>query len=542
MATVREQLIQSAIEKVQQGATQAKAAALYGIPPSTLSVRLRGATTIKHSKIHKQRLSPSQEIFLTDWCLNEESAGRAPSRRQVTAFAQEILAEGGDLERLGARWIDRYLRRHPRVKTKNSTLLETSRVQGSTRDAYEDFYGRLRYQIDSKRILPKAITNMDEHGMQELETRAGTVIGTSLTKRALVQSSDATTWVSIIEAGTAEGRRLNPCIVFTGASLQGQWFPSELEMERDFPNWKYDATPTGWSNGDIALKWLNEIYLVETKPESPLEWRLLILDEHSSHITTKFMFLAWTHRVQLLYLPPHTSHKTQPLDRSVFSPLKNHFRQDTKSLAAFTASAPINKRRFLYCYRDASARGMCARNIISGFRETGIWPFDPSKVLDDPEAILHEEALPITPPPPEERPPSPHNIYLQTPQKSQDVRESLQKAREHVSPSNRALRSVLHKSGKALDMKNAEITSLRAQIEHLSSELEAHKPRSKKRVKESANDTFARIKDIVAAQKESEKPSKRRKSTKTIDPGPAVEQAQEVIVHGLDRLRQAEEM
>jgi hypothetical protein len=267
-------------------------------------------------------------------------------------------------------------------------------------------------------------------------------------------------------------------------------------LKRDFPGWQYDYSLTGWSNGDIALKWLQQIYLPETKPTNPSEWRLLVLDEHSSHVTTRFMYLAWINRVQLLYLPAHTSHKTQPLDRSVFS------------------------------------------------------------------------------------------------------------------PNNRMLRSVLYKAGKSLDSKNAEVASLRAQIEELSGQLEAHKPRSKKKVKESANcdgkrthgwgyrrtsalglalsahifpcykrairifplsfpqlsingiewylqrhrasrsislishtnDAFARIEEIVAAQKESERPPKLRKTTKTMDPGPVVEQAQDMIVHGLDRLRQAEEM
>jgi hypothetical protein len=72
--------------------------------------------------------------------------------------------------------------------------------------------------------------------------------------------------------------------VFTGASLQGQWFPSKEELKRDFSGWQYDYSLTGWSNGDIALKWLQQICLPETKPTNPSKWTLLILDEHSSHI------------------------------------------------------------------------------------------------------------------------------------------------------------------------------------------------------------------------------------------------------------------
>lgn len=140
MSAVKEKNIQSAIDEVRRGMSQAKAAALYGIPASTLSVRLRGAKPVKYSKIHAQRLSPSQEDFVTDWCLNEEKAGRAPTRRQVVAFAEEILRQGGNLEPLGARWIDRYLKRNPRVHTKNSTLLDNARVHGSTSKTYEDFW------------------------------------------------------------------------------------------------------------------------------------------------------------------------------------------------------------------------------------------------------------------------------------------------------------------------------------------------------------------------------------------------------------------
>ena len=125
--------------------------------------------------------------------------------------------------------------------------------------------------MDEKKIRPYNIINMDEYGMQELETRAGTVIGSSLSKRALVTSSDATIWVLIIEAGTATGKRLNPVVVFTGASLQGQWFPPGEELQREFHGWKFGYSLTGWSNSQIAVKWLREVFLPETQPISRQE-------------------------------------------------------------------------------------------------------------------------------------------------------------------------------------------------------------------------------------------------------------------------------
>ncbi|OIW22097.1 hypothetical protein CONLIGDRAFT_560096, partial [Coniochaeta ligniaria NRRL 30616] len=54
--------------------------------------------------------------------------------------------------------------------------------------------------------------------------------------------------------------------------LQGQWF---FEKESELPGWKYDYSPTGWSNASTAPKWLEEIYLPETQPENTEDWRLL---------------------------------------------------------------------------------------------------------------------------------------------------------------------------------------------------------------------------------------------------------------------------
>jgi hypothetical protein len=47
-------------------------------------------------------------------------------------------------------------------------------------------------------------------------------------------------------------------------------------------------------------------------------------------------------------------------------------------------------------YREASARGACSENLISGFLKIGIWPIDRNKILDDPEAIMEPEAVPPT--------------------------------------------------------------------------------------------------------------------------------------------------
>ncbi|KAL2139688.1 hypothetical protein VTI28DRAFT_4858 [Corynascus sepedonium] len=289
MASTREILIQSAISDVQNGlCSQKDAAKKYSIPQSTLNRRLHGAHPRQLAKVHEQRLGPVQEKHVVDWCLKGETSGRAPSRVQVIAFAQTILAEGGDHKPLGARWIDRFLRRNNAVKTKKS-----------------------------------------------------------------------------------------------------------------------------------------------------------------------------------------------------------------------------------------------ARSIISGSRNTGIWSLDPSKVSEDSEAVLESQAFPARPETPSPTP----GTEIWTPQKSQDIRVHQQGVREGREASERLTRTLLAKAGKALDAKNAEIASLKAQIDHLTKEIEAYEPQTRRRVKENANNRLARAEDIIQSEGDDMNSSKRKKR-KTQQSSHAVEKAEEIIVCG----------
>ena len=71
---------------------------------------------------------------------------------------------------------------------------------------------------------------------------------------------------------------------------------------------------------------------------------------------------------------------------------------------------------------------------------------------------------------------------------------------------------------------------------------EAQKPRTRKRVKEGANDKFASIEAIAEAQEASLQPPKPRKRKKTADPPPNLEERVEEVIQVFHRFREAEEM
>jgi len=93
--------------------------------------------------------------------------------------------------------------------------------------------------------------------------------------------------------------------------------------------------------------------------------------------------VAFQNKVQLLYIPAHTSHRLQPLDVACFRPLKTVYLHAMAETGVLTLSAPASKRRFITIYEDSRNGCLNSSNIEAGFEATGIWPVQPSRVLNE---------------------------------------------------------------------------------------------------------------------------------------------------------------
>nr|CAH7712938.1 unnamed protein product [Callosobruchus chinensis] len=83
----------------------------------------------------------------------------------------------------------------------------------------------------------------------------------------------------------------------------------------------YACSTNGWINSELFVEWLKHF----EKNVNPTETNpvLLILDNHSSHISLEAYRLCRSQFIHMVSLPPHTSDHLQPLDLTFFGPLKN---------------------------------------------------------------------------------------------------------------------------------------------------------------------------------------------------------------------------
>lgn len=100
--------------------------------------------------------------------------------------------------------------------------------------------------------------HMDETGLAEGVGDNGKHVGAasqpgSKKKRwVYVKGRQTRTWVSILECIYAEGNYLPPVVIYTGKTIQQQWFPRDNKELEEYISWNFTATETRWTCKDIG--------------------------------------------------------------------------------------------------------------------------------------------------------------------------------------------------------------------------------------------------------------------------------------------------
>ena len=114
------------------------------------------------------------------------------------------------------------------------------------------------------------------------------------------------------------------------------------------------------------------------------------MDGHTSHINLPVSEFCRDHGIILYCFPPHSSHVLQPLDVTVFGPLK---KQWNKSIDDFKSEhkRAMTKLDFFPVFDKAWKNSTNPRNAISGFRKTGLIPFNADNV--DFTKLIQEKSI-----------------------------------------------------------------------------------------------------------------------------------------------------
>uniref|UniRef100_A0A336MF36 CSON014617 protein n=1 Tax=Culicoides sonorensis TaxID=179676 RepID=A0A336MF36_CULSO len=118
---------------------------------------------------------------------------------------------------------------------------------------------------------------------------------------------------------------------------------------------------------------------------------LLLLDNHESHCSIQAIECARELGIVLLTFPPHTSHKIQPLDVSVYGPFKTKFKIAFKDWLSTNVGKVITIYQIAALSKNAFLESFTERNIMSGFVKPGIYPLNRFAFQDSDFAPTYPE-------------------------------------------------------------------------------------------------------------------------------------------------------
>ena len=100
------------------------------------------------------------------------------------------------------------------------------------------------------------------------------------------------------------------------------------------------------------------------------------MDTQSTIYCPDTVRLAAKERGIAFALPPNTTHLTQPLDKGCFGPLKTCWKEACHNYMSDHPGEVVNRYVFSKLFSKAWTNAMSIRNIMSGFKVCGIYPFD----------------------------------------------------------------------------------------------------------------------------------------------------------------------
>jgi hypothetical protein len=237
--------------------------------------------------------------------------------------------------------------------------------------------------IVSNEISPKDIYNIDEVGLLMGFAQSCRVIyGKDVRKNGALRAYDGgREMVTVIETICTDGTKLWPMVIFRGDSVQEDWIEGgQLSMPDDV---LVGYSPNGWTDSSKGLRFLQEFFgpgSVTTR-KADGKYRLLIFDGHSSHVTWEFLLYCLQNRIIPFCLPSHSTHKLQPLDVCIFSPLKRYWTDAVWDRFQW-GNHLVKNEAFWSILHPAWEMALTKKNILSGFEATGIYPLHRLRVLE----------------------------------------------------------------------------------------------------------------------------------------------------------------
>ena len=376
-----EESMLKALDAVQKGMPFRTASKQFGVPIMSLKRRTKGKNkvavgAIKYLGGKKTVFTAGQEIELVQHIKDMETRMYGLTRQDVVSLAYQLavknnIAHPFQNEKAGYDWLRGFRQRHPDIALRAPESTSTARARAFNKPVVDKFYATLKCVQEVKNHPSHRIYNVDETGISTVPTKNTKVFATTGRKQvARVTSAERGETTTAVICMSASGAFIPPMFIFRRVRMK-----IEL-LDGAPPGSAWACNSSGWMNLEVFTKWFDH-FLSHTKPsaEDPV---LLVLDGHLSHTKNLELILkARENHVTIVCLPPHCTHRLQPLDVSLMYPLSIYHNQSLEKWMNNNPGRPVTVFQIAKIFGEAYLKAAVPINAINGFAKTGIFPFNP---------------------------------------------------------------------------------------------------------------------------------------------------------------------
>ncbi|XP_003737382.1 uncharacterized protein LOC100904063 [Galendromus occidentalis] len=286
----------------------------------------------------------------------------------------------------GPDWFSAFLKRNPSLSIRVPEATSLSRATSFNKTNVSRFFDLLAELYGRHKFGPGDIWNMDETGITTVQRPDKVVARRGIKQVGKVTSAERGTLVTLALAVSATGNKVPPFFVFPRVHFKDHFLQSAPAGSIGCAN------PSGWMKEDNFVQFVTH-FVKHAKP-SVAHPCLLLLDNHQSHLSVEALDFLRDNGVIALSFPPHCSHKLQPLDRSVYGPLKKYVYTAIDAWMKNHPGSTLTIYDIPGVVSTALPRAASEENIKAGFAVSGISPFNreiftekdfaPSYVTDRP--------------------------------------------------------------------------------------------------------------------------------------------------------------
>lgn len=353
-----------------------KISKLHGIPYATLCDRLKNRYPSKKVKLgRKPVLSENQETELANHILKLSNMfyGLTPSKIKQLAFEYAIANQlrhnfNDEKKTCGKDWLRGFLARNPQISLRRPEATSLNRVIAFNRNDVNLFYDNLELVYEKYKFPARRIYNVDESGISGVHKPLRILAEKGRKQVGAITSGERGQTTTVVCCMSAAGDFVPPMFIFKRERMNNA-------LEKNGPvDAIYRCSKSGWITEDLFLEWLKHFAkYVNASKENPV---LVVLDNHSTHSSLKSYNFCRENGIVLVSLPPHTSHRLQPLDVTFFSSLKAAYSKECDLHMKSHHYNKIDVTDIAELFAKAYNRVTSKEKGLNGFKHTGIFPLN----------------------------------------------------------------------------------------------------------------------------------------------------------------------